>query len=87
MSTVMAAQKPSLLKGFFNTDPLASTLGMVGAFLLATNSDFSKWGWVMFLLSNGLWIVSGLKVRNKSVIAQYLFFTGTALYGITNTFF
>lgn len=69
-----------------NGDPLASACGMSGAFLLATSGDIARWGWVLFLLSNGLWIWSGCKARNKSLVLQYLFFTGTAFYGIYNTF-
>ncbi len=69
-----------------NGDPLASACGMAGAFLLATSGDIARWGWVLFLVSNALWIWSGCKVKNKSLVLQYLFFTGTAFYGIYNTF-
>lgn len=69
-----------------DADPLASAFGMAGALLLATSGDVARWGWVLFLLSNVLWIWSGCKVKNKSLVLQYLFFTGTAIYGIYNTF-
>lgn len=69
-----------------NGDPLASACGMAGAFLLATSGDIARWGWVLFLVSNALWIWSGCKAKNNSLVLQYLFFTGTAFYGIYNTF-
>ena len=33
-----------------------AALGLLGAFLLATNSRFSRFGWVAFLVSNMCWI-------------------------------
>lgn len=77
----------SRLRRLLKVDPIAAALGMFGAYLLASGGEFSKWGWVLFLFSNGLWILSGIKVQNRSVIAQYLFYTGNAFYGISNAFF
>ena len=57
-------------------------LGILGAFLLATNSRFSAWGFVSFLLSNVAWIVFALAEDKSGLLIQQVCFTGTSLLGL-----
>lgn len=53
-------------------------LGLLGAFLLATNTRFSRYGWVAFLVANVAMIAfafkinaDGLKLQLTSLIGLY----------------
>jgi hypothetical protein len=62
-------------------------LGLLGAFLLATNSRYSRWGWIAFLLSNGAWIAYSLLVSANGLLLQQVGFTITSLIGVRQWFF
>lgn len=57
-------------------------LGLCGAALLATNSRYSAWGWVLFILSNAAWIAYGVLTHANGLVVQQLGFTATSLMGI-----
>lgn len=56
--------------------------GLGGSALLATNSRYSAWGWVLFILSNAAWIAYGLLKGANGLVAQQIGFTATSLIGI-----
>lgn len=58
------------------------TLGVIGAFLVATNSRVSAWGFVAFLLSNVAWIVFAVVEGKTGLLVQQVFFTATSLLGL-----
>ena len=58
------------------------TLGVLGAFLVATNSRVSAWGFVAFLLSNVAWIVFAVVESKTGLLIQQVFFTATSLLGL-----
>lgn len=55
--------------------------GASGALLLALNNEHSGWGFVLFLLSNGLWAAYGIQTRAMGLITTQLVFTATSLLG------
>lgn len=57
-------------------------IGLSGAALLAMNSRYSAWGWVLFLLSNAAWIAFGLMTHANGLVVMQIGFTITSLTGI-----
>jgi hypothetical protein len=55
-----------------------SILGLLGAFLLATNSRFSRWGWMAFLGANLAMISFALQIQAHGLLLQQLGFTATS---------
>lgn len=56
--------------------------GVLGAFLLAIRSKYSKWGWVSFLVSNAFWLGFALESETTSLLIQTMAFTATTLLGL-----
>lgn len=56
--------------------------GVLGAFLLALNTKHSGWGFVLFLISNGFWIMYGIEINALGLITTQVVFTMTSLLGI-----
>lgn len=65
-----------------NIEWIACGFGLVGAFLLATHTRFSKWGWICFLLSNVGWISYALSTHANGLLLQQVGFTATSLLGL-----
>ena len=61
-----------------------SVFGMLGAFLLALNNEYSGLGFVMFLLSNVFWIIYGFITKMYSMLSMQAIFTATSILGIVN---
>ena len=59
-----------------------SLLGLLGAFLLATNSAVSPYGWVAFLAANLAMIGFAWRIRRYGLMVQQLGFTATSLLGL-----
>lgn len=59
-----------------------SLTGLIGAALLATNSDVSGLGFVAFLLSNACWIAFSLYTRAWGLLVMQIGFTLTSVWGI-----
>ncbi|WP_304350865.1 hypothetical protein [Comamonas testosteroni] len=61
----------------------ASTLtGLSGAYLLATNSRASRWGWVGFTLANFFAIGFALRAGHHGLFVQQLGFMGSSVLGM-----
>lgn len=56
--------------------------GLIGAFLLATNTKVSRWGWLCFLIAN--FAITGVAIANNlyGLMIQQIGFTATSLLGI-----
>lgn len=59
-----------------------SILGLVGAFLLATNSRVSRYGWVAFLAANVAMIAFAVGIGAHGLLLQQLGFMGTSCLGL-----
>lgn len=57
-------------------------LGLMGAFLLATNTRVSRYGWLAFLAANIALIGFALGIERYGLFVQQLGFMGTSLLGI-----
>jgi len=55
--------------------------GVLGALLLAVNSRFSGWGFLLFLISNVFWIAFALMRELDGMLVMQLVFTATSLVG------
>lgn len=58
--------------------------GLVGSALLASNSDFSGYGFIAFLVSNACWLWFGLRTRTWGMVTMQIGFSITSILGISN---
>lgn len=58
---------------------------MIGAFLLATNTRISRFGWVAFLVANFAMIGFAWSISATALLLQQLVFTATSVLGIYRT--
>lgn len=56
--------------------------GLLGAFLLATHTRVSRFGWLAFLAANLAMIGFALGIERYGLLLQQLGFMGTSLLGI-----
>lgn len=56
--------------------------GASGSLLLATKTQYSGWGFVLFLISNGFWTAYGLLINAPGLIAMQVIFIVTSTIGI-----
>ncbi len=59
-----------------------SILGLLGAFLLATNSGLSRYGWLAFLAANVAMIVFAAGIGAHGLLLQQLGFTASSCLGL-----
>ena len=57
-------------------------LGLSGAWLLASNTRVSKYGWIAFLLANFAMIAFAVGVNAYGLLLQQVGFTGSSLLGL-----
>ncbi len=59
-----------------------SILGLLGAFLLATHTSISRYGWIAFLAANVAMIGFAYGIDRYGLLVQQLGFMATSLLGI-----
>ena len=64
-----------------------SVSGLLGAFLLATHTSVSRYGWFAFLVANLSMGVFALDIHHYGLLMQQVGFTFTSLLGIYRTGF
>lgn len=57
-------------------------LGLLGAFLLATHSAVSRYGWLAFLFANFAMMAFAVAIGAHGLLVQHLGFTSTTLIGL-----
>lgn len=62
-----------------------SLLGLSGAFLLATHSQVSRFGWYAFLAANLAMICFAVQIQAWGLLVQQIGFTATSLMGIARS--
>lgn len=70
-----------------DAETFGALTGIGGAFLIASMSQYSRYGWLLFLCSNICWVVFAAQKRFHKLLLQQLAFTSTTLLGILNSFF
>ncbi len=61
---------------------LGAGLGLAGAFILATNRSYSRYGWWFFLAANFAMIALAVGLARWGLFAQQVGFVGTSLLGV-----
>ena len=59
-----------------------AVIGLAGAALLATHCKFSRYGWVLFLIANLVFIAWAIQIKATGLLVQQIGFTFTSLLGI-----
>lgn len=57
-------------------------LGLLGAFLLATNTRFSRYGWIAFFFANIAMIGLALLIGRNGLLLQQAGFVATSVLGL-----
>lgn len=57
-------------------------MGLLGAFLLATNTSFSRYGWLAFLFANLALIGFALGIERYWLLTQQAGFMATSILGL-----
>ena len=65
---------------------LGAFFGLIGAFLLALNRDYSRLGWWAFVVANLCWIGFAVSVNAYGLLTQQLGFTITSCLGIWRSY-
>lgn len=61
-----------------------SVFGLAGAYLLAMNTPFSAYAFVLYLVSNACWLWYGFKTRAWGLATMQVGFTVSSIIGISN---
>jgi hypothetical protein len=61
---------------------IGALLGLLGAFLLATHSPISRYGWLAFLGANVAMTAFAMAIGAYGLLVQQLGFTATTLLGL-----
>ncbi|BBP02447.1 nicotinamide mononucleotide transporter [Sulfuriferula nivalis] len=61
---------------------IGSIFGLLGAFLLATNTRVSAYGWFAFLIANFAMIAFAARSKHYGLLTQQLGFMATSALGI-----
>jgi len=59
-----------------------SLTGLVGAYLLATNTPMSRYGWYFYLVANVATTMFAIGIDRYGLLVQQIGFCATSLYGI-----
>ena len=63
----------------------AVILGMAGAVLVAQADAISRLvGFAMWTVANVLWVVWGVKTKNRYIVLLFAFYAATAIWGLAN---
>lgn len=65
---------------------LASFFGAVGSMLLSFNGEHAKFAWIIFFVSNSMFVGMAIRKRLFGFLALQTYFTITAVIGIVNYF-
>lgn len=61
--------------------------GLLGAFLLATHSRYSRYGWIAFFVANLAMIAFALMIERYGLLLQQVGFVATSLLGLSRAGF
>ena len=61
---------------------IGAVLGLLGAFLLATHTSISRYGWLAFLGANAAMTGFAIAIGAHGLLVQQLGFTATTLIGL-----
>lgn len=67
-------------------DWIGAVFGILGSVVLAHNSRISKYGFVLYLVSNIAWIIYAMVTSQWAILAQTLMFAVISVYGIYRWF-
>jgi hypothetical protein len=62
-------------------------MGVLGAILVASNTEFSKYGFLAFLVSAILWATVAQIIKDRALLSLQITFMCVDLFGIYRWFF
>lgn len=67
-------------------DWIGTITALAGAYLLSFDKTWSRWGWVLYLVSNVAWVAYGVHSDVWSLVIMQIGFMGATLNGIYRKF-
>lgn len=74
------------MNSYYLLDWIGAVTALIGTYVLAFNVSWSRWGWVVYFLSNLAWISYGVMVETWSIVFMQLGFMGGVLLAIYKHF-
>ena len=65
---------------------IGTITGIIGALLIAFNFEYSKFGYLFFLVSSTTWGLQGYKNKDSALMVINIVFTGVNIIGIIRWF-
>ena len=65
-------------------DFYGTIFGVIGAFIIASNTGLNHLGYIFFLLSSILYIIFGIKIDNLNIIVLNIVFIIANILGLIN---
>ncbi len=65
---------------------LGAITGIIGGILVALNFEWSKFGYVFFIISSISWMIRGVKIKDNALVVLNIFFTFINILGIYQWF-
>ena len=66
---------------------IGTIMGVIGAILVASNTDLSKYGFLAFLVSAILWATVAQIIKDRALLSLQITFMCVDLFGIYRWFF
>jgi hypothetical protein len=66
---------------------IGSVLGLAGSLIVALNTPYSGYGFLVYLGSNFAWLYHGVKTQTWALVVMQIGFTTTSFLGLWNWFF
>lgn len=64
----------------------ASLTALLGAFMVASNSVLTPYGFFAYLASNAGWLVVGLVTRSRPMVLMQMGFIASTVFGVASHF-
>jgi hypothetical protein len=65
---------------------LGAATAIAGSAALALNKPWSRWGWVLYIFSNALWVIYGVVTQQWSIVTMQVMFFLISAIGIYRWF-
>lgn len=61
---------------------IGSITGLLGSWLIATNTDVSGWAFPAWLISNACWIAFSIRTKNHPMLLMQIGYTASSILGV-----
>lgn len=66
---------------------IGTVLSIAGALMIASNTDWSKYAFLLFVVGSFAWTAAGVRRKNSRIVVLNLFFFGINILGVARWLF